>query len=169
MGINDQVTDFCGDVQTGAPDFFVSGFVSDSGTVTVFTVPNATLTEATAINNLDQVVGFYQDASGVYHGFIRDRQGHLVYPVDVPGASTTRFLGTIPLGINDFGFISGHFWDSSNNEHGFVRAPWGQFFQIDVPGAARTSGGGLNDFGTVVGHWDDQSGNQIGYIATPSF
>ncbi|MBV9339447.1 MAG: hypothetical protein JO159_00990 [Acidobacteria bacterium] len=167
--INDEVTDFCGFVQAGPPSFFTSAFVSDRGTVTVFTVPNATRTEALAINNFDQVVGVYTDASGVLHGFTRDREGHLFYPLDVPGATTAPNFGTYPLGINDFGFISGHFFDSSNNEHGFVRAPWGQFFQIDVPGAAQTAGGGLNDLGTVVGHWVDQNGNQIGYIATPSF
>lgn len=170
IGINDDVTDFCGSVQTSSSFTSpIEAFVSDGGTVTVFTVPNAIQTQAVAINNFDQVLGYYEDANNVFHGFIRDRQGNLIYPIDPPGASTTAFKGTVPLGLNDFGFISGHFWDSSNKEHGFVRAPWGQFFQIDFPGAKLTSGGGLNDFGTVVGHWNDQNGNQLGYIATPSF
>jgi hypothetical protein len=169
LGINNDVTDFCGFVQTSAPSFFTSAFVSDSGTVTIFTVPNATFTEALSINNFDQAVGIYGDASGVIHGFIRDRQGNLSFPIDVPGASTTPGLGTVALGINDFGVLSGHFWDAANSEHGFVRTPDGRFFQIDVPNAAQTAGGGLNDFGTVVGHWNDHSGNQIGYIATPDF
>src|SRR5215469_10896074 len=42
IGINADVTDFCGSVQTG-PNFNspIEAFVSDGGTVTVFTVPNA--------------------------------------------------------------------------------------------------------------------------------
>lgn len=169
FGINNDVTDFVGIVQTAGPAFFTSGFVSDHGQLTVFTIPGATFTEAVAINNLDQVVGIYEDASGVFHGFTRDRKGHLTCPIDVPGASTAAGLGTVALGINDLGVISGHFWDASNIEHGFVRTPSGRFFQIDVPGAASTAGGGLNDFGVVVGHYNDQSGNQIGYIAIPDF
>jgi hypothetical protein len=169
QGINDDLTDFVGFVQTGAPNFFTSAFVSDSGKVSIFTVPGALLTEAIAINNFDQVVGIYQDSNQVFHGFLRDAKGNLKYPIDVPGATTAANLGTIALGINDWGVLSGHFWDAANIEHGFVRTPGGRFLQIDVPGAAQTAGGGINDFGVVVGHWDDQSGNQIGYIAIPNF
>jgi hypothetical protein len=168
-GVNNDSTDFCGLAQAGPPGFFSSAFVSDHGNVTVFTVPGATFTEALAINNFDQVAGFYSDASGVYHGFLRKPNGGLIFPIDVPGASTTANLGTLVLGINDFGVMSGHFYDSSNREHGFVRLPNGHFFQIDVPNAVDTAGGGLNDLGVVVGHWVDQNGHQIGYIATPDF
>lgn len=100
------------------------------------------------------------------HGFFREWNGELT-DITVPGASTTPGYGTVLLGLNNFGWVSGHFWDSSNNEHGFVRAPWGKFYQIDVPGAQQTGGGGLNDEGVVVGHYVDSNGNVIGYIAIP--
>ena len=73
------------------------------------------------------------------------------------------------MGVNDLGMISGHFFDSSLNEHGFVRLPNGVFLQIDVPGAAQTGGGGLNDLGLVVGHYLDQGGASHGYVAMPEF
>ena len=159
--------DFVGLVQTGAPDFFSSAFISDHGKITTFTIPGATYTQAAAINNLGEVLGYYFDTNNVVHAFLRDRKGKLTYPIDVPGVTTASGLGTVPLGINDFGAISGHFWDASLAEHGFVRTASGRFYQIDVPNASATSGGGLNNFGVVVGHYNDQSGNQFGYIAIP--
>jgi hypothetical protein len=68
-------------------------------------------------------------------------------------------------GINNLGDVSGHFWDTSYNEHGFVRSHTGKFTQIDYPGAYQTGGGKLNDFGEVVGHYTDTSCNASGYIA----
>jgi len=97
FGINNDSTDFCGLVQDA--NFATSAFISDHGVVSVFTVPGATFTEALAINSLDQVIGVYQDASGVFHGFLRKPNGSLVFPIDVPGASTAANLGTFVLGI----------------------------------------------------------------------
>ena len=166
-GINDDLTDFVGFVQTGSPSFFSSAFISDHGKLSIFTIPGAIFTEALAVNNFDQTVGVYQDANSVFHGFLRDAKGNLTYPIDVPGASMAPNLGTATLGINDLGVLSGHFWDAANVEHGFVRTRRGHFLQIDVPAAAQTAGGGINDWGVVVGHWQDRNGNQIGYIAIP--
>jgi hypothetical protein len=61
----------------------------------------------------------------------------------------------------------GHYWDTSNVEHGFVLQPDGKFQKIDVPGAALTSGGAVNNFGQVAGHYVDSSCNSRGYIGTP--
>jgi len=168
FSVND-LGDFSGFVQNLTPSVVTKAFVNVNGHVTVFTIPGSQFVEATSINNYGVAVGDYQDAEGLYHGFIRDAFAHLTYPIDVPGVTTAAGLGTIPLGVNDFGAISGHFWDSAVKEHGFLRLPNGQYLQIDVPGAASTGGGGLNDFGVVVGHYNDQNGNQIGYIAVPDF
>ena len=105
----------------------------------------------------------------MFHGFVRDPKGN-ISTVDVPGASTAANFGTNLLGINNFGWVSGHFTDGSGGEHGFIGVPnehsW-KFFQIDVPGATATSGGGLNDFGAIAGHYVT-NGQQLGYIASPS-
>ena len=108
----------------------------------------------------------------MWHGFLRDKTGKITI-IDVPGAA---FTGTILIGVNNFGWTSGHFWDSRNHEHGFVRSPRGHFYQVDVPGAdtvtagSGTAGGGLNDFGVFVGHFDPEGGGvERGFIAKPDF
>jgi hypothetical protein len=166
-GIND-LGDICGYYQN-APLFVSTGFLSDDGKITSFSIPGSTSLYPTSINDFDYVAGEYQDSSGVFHGFVRDPKGN-ISTVDVPGASTAANFGTNLLGINNFGWVSGHFTDVSSAEHGFIGVPNGhswKFFQIDVPGATATSGGGLNDFGTVVGHYV-KGGQQLGYIASPS-
>jgi hypothetical protein len=81
--------------------------------------------------------------------------------------------GTALEGINNNGDLSGHFYDTSNNVHGFIWLNEGGqftangFIQIDVPGAYQTSGGGLNDFTEIVGHYNDSSCNYFGYAAQP--
>jgi hypothetical protein len=102
---------------------------------------------------------------------VRDPKGN-ISTVDVPGASTAAGSGTNLLGINNFGWVSGHFTDVSGGEHGFIGVPDGHswaFFQIDVPvpGATATFGGGLNDFGAIAGHYVTSDGKQLGYIASP--
>ena len=48
------------------------GFLRENdGTVVVFDVPNATATQATAMNDAGDITGSYLDASGNSHGFIR--------------------------------------------------------------------------------------------------
>ncbi len=165
--IND-LGDFCGYYQN-APLFVSTGFLSDDGKITSFSIPGSTSLYPISINDFDFVAGEYQDFAGVFHGFVRDPKGN-ISTVDVPGASTATGFGTNLLGINNFGWVSGHFTDVSGGEHGFIGVPNGhswKFFQIDVPGATATSGGGLNDFGTVVGHYV-KGGQQLGYIASPS-
>ena len=153
FGIND-LGDICGYYQN-APSFVSTGFLSDDGKITSFSIPGSTSLYPVSINNSDFVAGEYQDLAGVFHGFVRDPKGN-ISTVDVPGASTTANFGTNLLGINNFGWVSGHFTDGSGGEHGFIGVPNGhswKFFQIDVPGATATSGGGLNDFGAIVGHY----------------
>ena len=48
------------------------GFLRENdGTVVTFDVPNATATQATAMNDAGDITGYYLDASGNSHGFIR--------------------------------------------------------------------------------------------------
>ncbi len=139
----------------------------------LFSVPAATATFCLAINNSYTAAGYYEDSAGVLHGFTRTAGG-TVTTIDAPGAATTpgttpcsgTAAGTAVLGINAAGDVSGHFWDTSYNEHGFVLSHTGVFTQIDVPGAFQTSGGGLNDGLWVTGHYDtDSSCDEAGYIA----
>jgi hypothetical protein len=165
-GINEP-GDICGFYLDSSNFAILNSFVvTEDGQITKFSLsPVTNFTEAVAINYRGVVVGTLEDASGIFHGFIRKPDG-TVTVITVPNSSTTPGLGTTTLGINEDGWISGHFWDSLNVEHGYTRSPGGQFFQIDVPGATSTAGGGINNDGIVVGHYNIGAA-EFGYIATP--
>jgi hypothetical protein len=151
-------------------------FVSINGVVTVFSPFGSTSTNCFGINSSGTAVGFYDDSAGVTHGWMRESSGKITQ-IDDPDASTDT--GTNPClsspvggswagGINEYGYISGHYWDKSYNEHGFLRSAKGAFVTLNVPGAFQTAGGGLNNAEQVVGHYaTDSSCNDAGYIATP--
>jgi len=170
LGLN-ELGAFCGYYQA-APAYAAVPYVNWFGHIdTNFPIPASTFTEPQSVNNRGQVAGSYYDGS-MYHGFLRDEWGHITI-IDVPGAA---FTGTVLIGLNNFGWTSGHFWDSGNHEHGFIRSPRGHFYQVDVPGAdtvtagSGTAGGGINDFGVFVGHFDPQGGGvERGFIARPDF
>ncbi len=171
LGMGDTTAQFCGSV-SAPPYTVVSAFISLNGQVTVYSVGGSFRTECTGMNKRGASVGYYNDASGVSHGFERSTGGILT-TIDFPGASKVAAAlpcggiggGTVAAGISDRFDISGHFWDSSNNEHGFARTPGGFFQPIDFPGAFQTGGGGTNNQGTVVGHYRDSACAPSGYIA----
>jgi hypothetical protein len=174
-GINNKGS-FCGLVFQPPYTTYLN-FVSIGGVVTTFQVNGSNSENCFAMNDSDTAVGFYADASGVIHGWLRESSGKIT-TINVPGASTTAGTnpcisgpvgGTDVLGINNQGYISGHYWDKEYNEHGFILAPGGKFITLDVPGAYQTGGGGISDKGEMVGHWaTDSSCNDEGYIATLS-
>lgn len=165
IGLNN-LGDFTGEYYNGS---VFAGFVNYRGKVQSVVYPGSIFNEGCSLNDFGFGVGVYQNSNtGPYHGFLRSPNGNLT-TVDVPSANTAANQGTVLLGINDFGWISGHFWDSSGSEHGFLGIPNGKsfkFIQIDVPGATATSGGALNQLGQVPGHWINSKGEQLGYIAT---
>ena len=83
LGIND-VADFAGaSSDSNGPG---PAFVSVGGTITSFSVPAAAATLAYQLNNTKQlVVGYYIDSSGVAHGYYRDENGALHFPIDPSG------------------------------------------------------------------------------------
>lgn len=152
-------------------------FISVDGVVSVFAPFGTTNTNCFGLNSSNTAVGFYADSAGLLHGWMRTSSGTIT-KIDVPEASTTTGTnpcisspvgGTEVYGINAKGYISGHYWDKSFNEHGFLRTPKGAFINLDVPGAFQTAGGGVNSAGEVVGHYTtDSSCDDAGFIATPT-
>jgi hypothetical protein len=166
---------FCGFIVQNVAPFPAQAFIRPPGgaNTLLFSVPNAADTYCYGINDSYTAAGEYIDSAGVTHGFTRTADG-TVTTIDAPGASTTpgaspcdgTVAGTRVLGINASGDVSGHFWDTSYNSHGFVLSHTGVFTQIDVPGAFQTQGGGLNDGLWVTGHYNtDSSCDEAGYIA----
>lgn len=172
-GINKDATHFCGAVES-PPYSMENAFIGIAGKVDIFSVEGSSETVCTALNNSDSAVGFYVDSTGVVHGWLRSSSGDIT-TIDEPDASTVTGSapcggtagGTTVVGINNDGTISGHFWDSSFNEHGFYRTADGKYHEVNVPKAYQSSGGGMNDHGVMVGHYVNSSCKSFGYIATP--
>jgi hypothetical protein len=185
VDVND-AGDFCGYIGYPAGTFgptqtssSYNAFVSIRGVLTVFSAPGAPPNSANgqtlgyACNIWGEVSGYYFDAAGVAHGYLRYTNGTFK-TIDFPGASMVQpkgggSAGTAVNGLNDFGEISGHYFDQSYNEHGFVLTPDGKFLQFDVPGAVQTGGGNVNDLGQVTGHYVDGNGVSKAFIGTPAF
>lgn len=158
------------------------GFVrSTDGTFTEFNAPGAGAgnrqgTRAVAINASGDIAGTYSDASGVFHGFVRSAAG-VFTTFDVPGSGTlaasSNFLlqGTVPLGLNDAGVITGMWADAAYLHHGFVRAADGTIASFDAPNAGTDRGllqgtyaVGLNASGVVVGFYQDTADQLHGFV-----
>ena len=124
--------------------------------------PGAVATQASDINDADNVCGFWTDAKGNNHGFF----GHLgeryvTFNVNVPGQVVT---GTSVFGCNNENQIVGSYTDVRGNVHGFILTG-GQFHQYDAPGSSQTAAfgvsgtflNGINDRGDILGFFSDGS------------
>jgi len=137
------------------------GFVSVGGTLTSFSVPAAISTFAYEINNSNQlVVGYYIDSSAILHGYFRDTNGTLHFPIDPSGSTST-----VLFGLNDKNWAVGRYADSSGATHGLFFVPPNQFFTFDYPGSTFTSLNGINDQGFICGRYADASGIAHGFLA----
>lgn len=124
------------------------GTFYDHGVSTAFLVPGSRDTLAFGINNLGQIVGYYDDGHG-NHAFV-ESQGRFA-TFDLPVAVG----GTFALGINDAAQIVGYF-PSSNGPTGFVYDQ-GTYRTFGMSGARLTEAYGINNQGDVVGYYDDGS------------
>jgi len=131
----------------GCNDF--KSFVSIGGEVTIFSVTGpGDFTTASDINNLGQVVGSYAD--GGDHGFLRDADGTLTFPIDYPGA-----LATFLTGINDKGWMTGSYYDTVGISHAlFLPSPRAEFVSFDGP-SGPTVFGRINNRGFICGSYYD--------------
>jgi probable HAF family extracellular repeat protein len=120
--------------------------------------------QAVGINNAGIAVGFYQDSTGAFHGYIAPGTTANSFDVSFAGA-----MGTQAFGINNNGEIVGDYADSTGTMHGFVFIG-GTFYTVDdplgVPGSTIING--VNDLGQLVGFYADANDNVIGFVATPT-
>jgi hypothetical protein len=159
LGISDP-GDFAG---TFDPDGsgILQAFVSVGGTLTSFSVPAAISTLAYEINNSKRlVVGYYIDGSGILHGYYRDANGALHFPIDPSGS-----VGTILFGDNNRNWVVGRYADSSGVTHGLFFVPPDRFFTFDYPGTTFTSLNGISSQGFICGRYVDASGIAHGILA----
>ena len=136
-------------------------FVSIGGTLTSFSIPGAAASLAYMINDSKLlVVGYYVDALAILHGYYRDANGALHFPIDPSGS-----VATVLFGDNNRNWVVGRYADSSGATHGlFFTAP-NNFFTFDYPGSAFTSLNGINSQGNICGRYVDAAGIAHGIIA----
>src|SRR6058998_1077517 len=159
LSIND-AGDFTGGFDPDGSGIF-QAFVSVGGTLTSFSVPGAASTFAYETNNSNQlVVGYYIDSSGILHGYFRDTNGALHFPID-PSGST----GTVLFGDNNRNWVVGRYADSSGVTHGLFFVPPNNFFTFDFPGSTFTSLNGISSQGNITGRYVDASGIAHGFLA----
>ncbi len=145
-GIND-ANNLCGG--TLAP---YQAFVVIDGTPDIFSVPGATVSQANAINNLNECVGYYYDGSTT-QGFQRHADGSIDYPISAPG-----FVATYLYGINDLGWMAGSVIDTQ--EHAVLIGPGNKVVTYDYPGASFTRFTGINNRGVITGIYQDGGGTR---------
>ena len=128
----------------------LTGFPAAAATYTQIVVPGSIQTSANGINNLNQVVGWYQNPDTSIVGFLLSN-----------GTFTSIFFPGQPnnfaTGINDSGEIVGYY---QNKNIGTPYAGWtyqnGTFtHQIKYPGSKSTQPSGINNAGQVVGVYVD--------------
>lgn len=120
-----------------------------SGEVVTFSVPGATATYPTAVNNAGTVVGHYVNGNGRAQGFVRSPEG-VITTRNVPNALSTELWG-----INDQGRISGTYFDTNLYSRGFILETNGAVTTISAAdGPSRVFG--VNNGGTVSGTFFQQ-------------
>jgi hypothetical protein len=130
---------------------------------------------ASPVNLFGAITSYYIDANYVVHGYLRSPFGP-VTTFDVPGAGPEGFgcYSDCPIGLNDWGAVTGPYPDANNVYHGFLRGPDGRVTSFDAPGANATPGSGsgtypysINDAGVITGSYQDSNNVYHGFILLP--
>lgn len=112
------------------------------------------------INDKGDTVGWYEDSSGIQHGFLLS--GKKATTIDDPNGMTNL------EGINNKGEISGLYTDASGNRHGFTYdIKKKKFTELTVPNSTYVEVWGLNDNGVVAIDGENSSGVFVGYLYCP--
>jgi hypothetical protein len=152
------------------------GFLRNpDGTFVVFDAPgvspgtgNYVGTEPQSINASGEIVGVYEGADFVGHGFLRAPDGKITV-FDDPAEGVGVNQGTWAYGINDKGEISGAVTDPAAGSHGFVRSAKGTYTDYDFPGETSTAYNSalINNQGVTAGYYATSTGFVAGYERSP--
>lgn len=170
-----------GNFEDNSGNFVAHGLIRDpSGKLSTFDAPGAgTGTyQGTGcpgcnlgVNLWGAIAGSFTDASNVFHGFLRSPQGTFT-TFEATGSGSGADQGTgcfsdCPMGLNDFGVITGSYFDSNSVQHGFLRTPDGNFETVDPDGSLLTQPESINDAGIIVGYYYDANFVSHGFLRLP--
>jgi hypothetical protein len=118
-------------------------------------------TQPNAINNSGEIVGFYIDASNVFHSY--SQTGNVYTKIDPPNESTANPF-SIATGINPQGQIVGVYSGTSGLGTGYLLSH-GQYTSFEDPLEVHgTSTFGINASGQIVGEYLDANLTQRGFL-----
>ena len=107
-----------GFVSNGGAD---EGFIKEGNKVELLQGPKGAVSVmALGINNEDQVVGSYTDATGQMHGFLFDEQSKSYTTIDDPNGMKGPTGMTVVNGLNDKGQLTGFYLDANGNTDGML-------------------------------------------------
>ncbi len=132
----------------------------DGYTFTTYSIPGATGSIASGINDAGTVVGTYYDAGGS-HGF-RQLNG-LFKTIDWPGADVT---GTRLGAINNANQYVGTADTATGREAIIGQLKGARAPAFNIPGATSTMMFGINDSATTVGYATDADGTEFSFTRT---
>jgi len=115
-------------------------------------VPGAIFTSAQGINAGGTIVGFYRDAAGLTHGFVREQGA--VRTIDYRDAAGTLAVFTDARGIGPGGEIVGGYrmaGEPAVNIHGYLLKTDGTFIKVDFPAHTNTIPQRILPDGTILG------------------
>jgi uncharacterized membrane protein len=160
LGINDsgEIAGYHGSGLTGHPN---RGFRLDlPSTFTPENFPGAVQTQVIGINNVFNTAGFYIDANGSNHGFLK--VGSHFHSVDFPDTTSVPKVNQL-LGLNAEQ-SAGFYNDSASNSHGYIASRSGVFSALIVPDATSSTATGVNEAGQVSGFYTDKAGVTHGFL-----
>ncbi len=150
------------------------------GTFVAFDPPGSLNTAPEWISDQGEVTGYYEDESGVLHGFIRHNDGAFT-TFDAPSASAAEGKGSFPMSLSEDGQVTGHYSAGTNGmDRGFIRHKDGTIENLDPPGSitdnlvhADTEGYvlraviaplSINSRGEIAGYFDGTNGWVHGFV-----
>jgi hypothetical protein len=131
------------------------------------------------LNIFGATAGYYLDSNSLEHVYLRSFGGQAT-TFNTPGDPSlgTNCFSDCPLGLNDWGAITGVYFDANYVSHGFLRTPDGKVGSFDAPGAANvtpqapwywmgTLPVSINDDGMITGYYIDANNVSHGFLLYP--
>jgi hypothetical protein len=132
------------------------------------------------LNIFGATAGYYLDSNSLEHVYLRSFAGQST-TFNTPGDASlgANCFSDCPLGLNDWGAITGVYFDANFVSHGFLRTPDGKVGSFDAPGAANltpqapwywmgTLPVSINDDGMITGYYIDANNVSHGFLLFPS-
>jgi hypothetical protein len=132
------------------------------------------------LNIFGASAGYYIDSNSLQHVYLRSFAGQAM-TFNTPGDPSlgANCFSDCPLGLNDWGAITGVYFDANYVGHGFVRTPDGKVGSFDAPGAANvtpqypwywmgTLPVSINNDGVIAGYYIDANNVSHGFLWLPS-